>query len=197
MKKQDILFVVSLVAVWGGLYSKLAIEEATVIATNRETIKGPESLPALENVAKSKIAHSPSVGSRHQPQSLPLQTAPADSLGVFKAPSTPDLQSEVAAQPHSAPLGLLTFAEQVSKWFTSAEGSVPVAEELMSHMESCLDSGENLPLAIQAYCWETAARLSTLHHGQLKGRFDHLDQRVSPQTRKLLDLYRSLKPSAS
>lgn len=201
MKKKDFFFVVSLFAVWGGLYSKLKQEELSVIATIPEKI---ESSPLeLHNPSALEAEMSTFFESSAEPKAAlvtPPESGTEKRLGVFRTPSRSDLLKEVTEQPHAAPLALLNFADQVSTWFAGAESSVPLAIELMSHLESCVEpkaETEKLSLAVQAFCWETAARLSHLHHGQLKDRFDHLDQMISPQTRKLLELYRSLKPSAS
>ena len=188
MKKQDALFVLSLAVFWGGLYFTLTsqkriaptvsvIDPAVTISrspTDTSQLPPPNmSQPAvLTNISETKVP----LGPTPLPKPLP--------------PSLQQLQEEVRLNAHMAPLSLLTFSDAVSEWLPPAESNFALAETLMAYMETCLTESE--PVAIQAYCFETAGHLSKFHQGRLKARLTSLSQKVRPQTRRLLKLYKSL-----
>jgi hypothetical protein len=192
MKTADSLFLIVVMVAWGTLYSQLYDETGASPSIERAFLSAPAKDTKKQMSSKS-IKHDPAAA-----KSESLKKDSAQSVGPFRQPPTvATLREEVNSQPHSAPISLLPFAEQMSQWMALAETDAVVAEDLMSHLETCLISRDSTPTAVQAYCWDTASRLSAFHHGQLKDRFRQLDHKVSPETRKLLDLYGILRSSAS
>lgn len=146
--------------------------------------QSPAAVSSRSNTVTSRLSTSSVPSATSQTPRTPAQAGPPPLREIV--PSSDELRSETAADPHSTPSSLLRFSMQLYQRQVEARQSDAKAREYFEELRSCaLGEIAHVSRNTEAVCLLSAKKLQT-EHPWLSADFERLVQQVDPATAQLI-----------
>lgn len=156
------------------------LQRKKVAQTSLRTVTEPprQSAKPVEKIAAPPVPSLPNT-------QVAVQTSAQPALRSI-VPSSGELRSETASDPHSTPPSLLTFSLRLYQKQIEARQSPGKAREYFAELRSCaLGEIANVSRNTEAVCLLNAKKLRA-EHPWLSADYERLVQRADPATVKLI-----------